>query len=206
MALWAAAEAGASGKRANAQADRELAAAAAAGDPDARRRLAERLMDRVRATAAYLAAGHPDAEDYAQLALVEILESAGSFRGASALESWADRIAVRTVMRYVKQRRWRAQHLSFDSEQEAVSAADTEREVGRRRLARRLAELFAKLKPKQREVVTMRVVLGYSLREIAEATGANVNTVRYRLDTGRNKLRRQLRRDPALREWLDERR
>jgi RNA polymerase sigma-70 factor (ECF subfamily) len=182
--------------------DLGLAQAAARGEDAARRALVERLMSRVRATTRYLAGGHTDAEDYAQLSFVEILQSAKSFRGDSSLESWADRIVVRTTMRYVKQQRWRSQYLTYDSEQTGTDHASAEEDVARQRLLSRMSELFSGLKPKQREVVTMRLVLGYSIAEIAEATKANPNTVRYRLNTGRNKLRRQMKRDPQLHEWL----
>jgi RNA polymerase sigma-70 factor (ECF subfamily) len=183
--------------------DLELAQASARGDNIARRALVERLMSRVRATTRYLAGGHTDAEDYAQMSFVEILQSAGSFRGDSPLESWADRIVVRTTMRYIKQQRWRSQYLSYDSEQQGTDHGSAEDDVARQQALRRMSELFGGLKPKQRTVVTMRLVLGHSIAEIAEATGANPNTVRYRLNTGRKQLRRQVRRDPRLSEWLD---
>jgi len=190
---------GAASKRAS---DAELTRAAAAGDPTAKRALVERLMNRVRATTRYLAGGHADAEDYAQLSFVEILQSAGSFRGDSSLESWADRIVVRTTMRYVKQLRWRSQYLTYDSEQQGTDHSSAEEGVERTRAMQRMSELFSDLKPKQRAVVTMRLVLGYSIAEIAEATGANPNTVRYRLNTGRKKLRRRIRHDPQLSEMM----
>jgi len=202
MALNMAADTKKNGKSATWPDDAGLARAVADGSQAAKRALVERLMSRVRATARYLAGGHPDAEDYAQLSFVEILQSAGSFRGDSSLEAWADRIVVRTTMRYVKQQRWRSQYLTYDSEQQATDFKNAERDVTRRRVMRRMSELFADLKPKQRAVVTMRLVLGYSIAEIAEATGANPNTVRYRLNTGRKKLRGRIRRDPQLREMM----
>ncbi|MBW2277628.1 MAG: RNA polymerase sigma factor [Deltaproteobacteria bacterium] len=202
MALNMAADTKKNGTAANWSSDAELTQAAADGDPAAKRALVERLMSRVRATTRYLAGGHADAEDYAQLSFVEILQSAKSFRGDSPLESWADRIVVRTTMRYVKQLRWRSQYLTYDSDQQGTDFASAEDDVARQRVMRRMSELFADLKPKQRAVVTMRLVLGYSIAEIAEATGANPNTVRYRLNTGRKKLRRRIEHDPQLSEMM----
>ena len=202
MALNMAADTKKNGAAARWSSDAELTRAAADGDPLAQRALVERLMNRVRATTRYLAGGHTDAEDYAQLSFVEILQSAGSFRGDSSLESWADRIVVRTTMRYVKQLRWRSQYLTYDSEQQGTDFGSAEDDVARQRVMRRMSELFADLKPKQRAVVTMRLVLGYSIAEIAEATGANPNTVRYRLNTGRKKLRRRIKHDPQLSEMM----
>ena len=74
--------------------DRALALAAAAHDAAARRRVVERLLDRVRTTVYYLAPAHPDADDMVQMALVEVLRGLGGFRGDARLETWADRINV----------------------------------------------------------------------------------------------------------------
>src|SRR5262249_52739640 len=69
--------------------DLAQARAAAPGDLAARRAITQRLFDRVRSTVMYIAAGHPDADDFVQLALLEVLGSLESFRAETRLESWA---------------------------------------------------------------------------------------------------------------------
>ena len=81
-----------------------LARAAAEGQAMARRRLAERMLPRVRNMVHYLVFEDPDADDLVQLSLVEILQSIRTFGGRSTLETWADRITVRTCMRALKRR------------------------------------------------------------------------------------------------------
>jgi RNA polymerase sigma-70 factor (ECF subfamily) len=44
----------------------------------------------------------------------------------------------------------------------------------------------------------MKVVLGYSLEEIAQATGVPVNTVRSRMLTAKETMRQRIERDPRL--------
>jgi len=48
-------------------------------------------------------------------------------------------------------------------------------------------------------VVALSLLHDHSLAEIAEITGAPLNTVRDRLQTGRRKLRRYILNDPELR-------
>ncbi len=179
---------------------------AASGYKSAQRQIVDRLLNRVRSTALYLAGGHHDAEDYAQMAIIEILKSAGSYRGESTLESWAQKITVRTVMRQIKKRRWRGQFMVVSEEYEGTTDDSAEMELSRRRALQRVALLFGDLKPGVRAVMTMKLVHGYSISEIAQMLDTNEHNVRYRLRVGRQKLRRRLKNDPVLREWIGEER
>ncbi len=136
--------------------------------------------------------------------MIEILESAGSFRAESKLETWAERITVRTAMRVIKQKRWRSRYLKIDSEREGRSTRPTgEEELTRHRVQQRIPFLLLRLTPERRLVVTLRLVLGYSIAEIAAMTGMKFNTVRDRLKVGRSQLRREIPRDPLLREYVE---
>jgi RNA polymerase sigma-70 factor, ECF subfamily len=188
-------------------AELELAAAAARHERLAERRVVELLMDRVRAIAHYLEAGDPDAEDDAQLAMVEILGSLGSFRGDSPMVRWADRIAVRTIRRHLARRRARERTVvrGTDLEQIRAQAGSAEARLSDDRLRERVAALLAKLKPNQRTALVLKLLLGHTIEEISEITGANRFTVDYRLRHGREQLRRMMRADPLIRAWSGER-
>jgi len=179
----------------------QVAFAAASGDLGARRRLADLLLDRVAITVRYLAGGDSDADDYVQTAMIEILRSVGSFRGESSLETWAEKITVRTTMRQLKHRRWRAQIVVLDPAPDGVScAAGADRQAAQASLADRLTAIVGTLSPERREVVTLRLVLGHSIEEISVLTGAKINTVRDRLAVARRQLRSKIARDPVLRD------
>ena len=179
----------------------QVAFAAASGDPVAARRLADLLLDRVALTVRYLSGADSDADDYVQMAMMEILRSVGSFRGESSLETWAEKIAVRTTMRHLKHRRWRSQIVALDPAPDGVSlAVGADRRLAQSSLADRLAAIVGTLTPERREVVTLRLVLGHSIEEISELTGAKINTVRDRLAVARRQLRSKIARDPLLRE------
>jgi RNA polymerase sigma-70 factor, ECF subfamily len=183
--------------------DIALARAACSGERDAERRLIEALMGRVRATAFYLAAGDANAEDDAQVAMLEILRSIGSYRGDSSLVRWADRITVRTVRRHAARRKFRERAFERDANldfAESPSAAG-EVELADRRLRERVAALLARLKPDHRTALVLRLLLGHTVEEISEIMATNRFTVDYRLRRGRAHLRRLMLADPLIREW-----
>jgi len=186
------------------QADLALARAAAAGDEKARRQLVERLMDRVRNTVYYMAAGHADTEDLAQLTFIQLFKSIGSFRGQSWLQSWAARITARTVMREIRKTRTYQSRFTDSGaiETEVVSDVRVDDEASEVQISGRIAIVLAELKPKYRQTLVLRLVEEYDLKEIAALMDTNVYTVRYRLRVGRKKLARLVRRDPLLADWL----
>lgn len=181
--------------------DVDLARRAAGGDPAAQRGLAERVFTMVVDTVRYLSAGHPDADDFVQLSLTEILRSAGTYSGLGHLEGWARRITVRTTMRALRKHRGRAAvmtlvpdfHTEIDGRHEGLET--------RIALRARLATLLGRLTPERRAAVVLRLVEGLSIDEIAEETDTARNTVRFRLRTALAQLRSLIVRDPVLREW-----
>lgn len=202
--------------------DTPLARAAARGERDARRALADRLLDRVRATIGYLTGGDQDLDDMVQMAMVEILRSAHTYEGKGKMTAWADRIAVRTAMRMLKKRSSRERPSPVE---DTASMADTmagqemdpgallscpvlpsadesqETRLARTQLRRCLSDQLQKLNDHQRTAVVLRWAYGYRVKEIAEITETPVNTVRDRLQTGRRKLAGLAARDPVLRDW-----
>jgi RNA polymerase sigma-70 factor (ECF subfamily) len=181
--------------------DLALAAAAASGDATARRALLSRVLPRVRATVRYVSGDDRDQDDLVQLALVEILSSAQSFRGLSSIAAWADRIAVRTALKQIQRRRRKEQIVTLEDAPDAgpVDAAD---EHARLAMRRRLAAHLGALSPERREVVVLRLVHGYGIDEIAAMTETGRNTVRDRLVHGRRQLAKRLEKDPVFRHWV----
>src|ERR1041384_1569404 len=102
--------------------DVELMARVAQGEPAAQLVLVRKLLLRVQRLCRALLRNAHDAQDAAQVSLLEILKSARSFRGDSSLERWADRITVRTALRTSRTEK-RAQHAPVDLDFERTSAA-----------------------------------------------------------------------------------
>ncbi len=199
-----------------ARGDKDLARAAASGDPAAQRTVVRRLHGRVRSTVFYLTGGRGDWEDMVQDALVEILRSLRSFRGEASLESWADRITVRTAMRQLKRRHrhpevafseLEGRHSEESNEGPPVGLArgpeDPDARPRRTEVRLRLGALLERLPPERRTAVVLRWVHGYSIQEIADMTGVRLNTARGRLRKGKKELRDLILSDPVLRNWRE---
>jgi RNA polymerase sigma factor (sigma-70 family) len=180
----------------------ELARTAGRGDATATRALLDVVAPRVLgAVRAVMGAGHPDADDACQLALIGLIQALPNFRGECDPAQFAARIAVRTAT--AARRRARSRGLHEDG---SVDIDDIERSSDGLAAARRRAQirsLLDALPDEQAESLALRVMLGWSLKEIALISGAPLNTVRSRLRLAKEALRQRIARDPTLAEALD---
>jgi RNA polymerase sigma-70 factor, ECF subfamily len=170
--------------------DTALMAKVAAGDATARARLVRRLLRRVQRLCGALLRSGNDAQDAAQVSILEIFRSAGSYRGDSSLERWCDRITVRTAIRMSRAEK-RAQRVPVEAYPSASSSPASEETV----LAQ---EYLSRISERQRMVLVLRHAFEYSIEEIAELAGISPNTVKDRLLRGRGIMRKMLRREQLL--------
>lgn len=169
----------------------------AAADPAATRQLAERLVSRVHRVARAISRQSADADDAAQQSLIEIITSAGSYRGGASVERWSDRIAVRTTMRLVRERRKQAGRVDDDVELDQI-VGEEHAPASTDAAPRAAMEYLSALPEKQRTALVLRHVMGYSIGEIAELEKTSPNTVKDRLLRGSREMRRLIRRDVAI--------
>jgi RNA polymerase sigma-70 factor (ECF subfamily) len=169
--------------------DLQLMSLAAAADPTAQRLIATRLMDRVQRLSRSLLQNNADASDASQASLLEILKSAGTFRGESSLERWADRIVVRTALRSAAKRRAEGTAMWDDVEMAVHGSSDPSVIV---------REYLDRLSEPARTVLVLRHGFEYSIEEIADLTGVSPNTVKDRLLRAREAIRRIVRREQLL--------
>ena len=169
----------------------------ASGDPHAQRVLAHRLAARVRRISIRLLGRTADGEDAAQMALMEILKSAGGYREESSVERWADRIAVRTSLHYARSQRRFPWSRGGGIEPDDVGAP-VESERTHEEIPRALQTYLAELPATRREALTLKHALGYTTEEVAELTGVPVGTVKDRLVAARRQLRKLIQRDRRI--------
>lgn len=181
-----------------------LAQLASQGDLAATGKVLELLAPRISATVvAVMGRQHPDVDDVIQQSLIALLQALPSFRGECHPAGYASRIAVRTAVHARKAARKR------ESRQERISGVDIEKDlaVGEDPATKQRKELIRglldELPEEQAESLALRVVLGWSLPEVATATGAPLNTVRSRIRLAKEALKRKIEAIPGLVEELE---
>ena len=141
-------------------------------------------------------------EDFAQDALMKILDGLDSFRGESRFTTWAQKIAVRVAYTEMRRHRWR--DVSLD---EITSAPDNDfvpsfmadPSVGPEKQTIQRSVLDAmrrvideELTDRQREALIAVRVNGMPLEEVARRMGSNRNALYKLLHDARQRLKQRL--------------
>jgi RNA polymerase sigma factor (sigma-70 family) len=184
-----------------------LAQAATNGDLRATQQLLVSITPRVqRVVRAVLGAAHADVDDVAQQALIGFVQSLPSFRGECEPVHFASKIAVRAAVaagRRSREARGRhAPDVDLDTIAAKASTSSPEIPAEGLRLKDALLELLSRIPPEQAEAIALRVVLGWSLDEVARMTNTPLNTVRSRVRLAKQALRAAIEQDPTLAEEL----
>jgi RNA polymerase sigma-70 factor, ECF subfamily len=183
----------------------QLAREARDGDVESQRRLFEAvapaLLPPLRMI---LGPNHADIEDALQDALIGLLRGLASFRGESSVLHFARRVATKRAIDLRRRDRTTSRKLEQARHLEVPPPPTPREAMAAERRRRRLRELLDDLPEPQAITLAMRVVLGHSIDEIAEATGVPFNTVRSRLRLAKEALRARIETDPALGELLEE--
>jgi RNA polymerase sigma-70 factor (ECF subfamily) len=147
-----------------------------------------------------LGSQHADRDDVVQQSLIAVQRALPAFRGECHPAGYATRIALRVALRARRTgkleftRREVLARLSPEGAQ-ADSPSHVADAEHRRRVLR---DLLQDLPEEQADALGLRVMLGWSLDEVARATGAPLNTVRSRVRLAKEALRKRIERDPLL--------
>jgi RNA polymerase sigma-70 factor (ECF subfamily) len=123
-------------------------------------------------------------------AFLAVVAAAKKFDGARPFSPWFDRIVVnRAIKEAQRTRRHERINALLGRNQTSEDPADL---AALGELRKLLLGAFMQLSPKDRAVVSMRLVLGYSEDETADVLGCPVGTVKSRLSRARKQLQAQL--------------
>lgn len=205
-----------------AERQKALVRRAQAGDTAAYEELVRIHQHRVLAVVGGILRGSEDVEDVAQQALAKAYFSIRRFDLRSAFGTWLYKIAVNECWDYLRKKKVRRLVYEADLSEEQVRKLETlpehgyggalhHEDAGRRTEQRQLVErLLGELEEKDQLMLVMKEVEGFSVDEIGEVLGLNVNTVKVRLFRARGRLvemyRKRMEKRPVSREGFRQRR
>lgn len=179
---------------------------AASGDPVATRRFLDTVWPTLaRVVNGVLGPRHAEVDDVIQQSLIAVVHALSAFRGECHPIGYASRITLHVALRARRNaavRRARNESFAQSAGPEADNAWPSD-EVASERRKRALRDLLTDLPEEQADALGLRVVLGWSLDEVAKASGVPVNTVRSRVRLAKEALRRRIAAEPSLAEDLE---
>lgn len=179
--------------------DADLIAACVAGDERAQRALFRREYPRVHATVYRLLGSLRDVDDLVQETFIAAFRALASYRGEAKLSTWLDRIAVRTVFRYVRARR---QLTSLEAIAEPSDGSAPDAQAHAREGLRRLYAVLEHMSPEARMAFALYAIDGRSIAEVAALTGTTAVVSKVRIWRARREVLRRAEADPTLAELV----
>lgn len=110
-----------------------------------------------------------DAEDIAQEVFINVYKNLKNFRAESSLYTWIYRIAINKIYDFYRKKKL---DLEFNEEiLEIDDGVDLNNNII-------LKERLEKIKPSEKEIVILKDIYGYKLREISKMKGINLSTIK----------------------------
>jgi len=196
-------KAGGTGLSAAAADERQLVRRAQKGDKGAFEVLVAKHQHRVFAVARGILKRQEDVEDIAQQVFVKAYFSLKRFDQRAAFSTWLYKITVNECWDLLRKRKARPLIYEADfseeqsrqfsaSEQRAQTGPDTSERMAMRQ---RLESMLAQLDERDRAMLILKEVEGFSVEEIADSLGLNANTVKVRLFRARRRVVEYARRE-----------
>ena len=170
--------------------DAERVARHLAGDPDAVAELYRAHVDAVYRRLSRILGPIPEREDLTQDVFVALHRALPKFRGEATLATWIHRIAINTALDYLRAR-GRRPAPTIDARLLDTLCAPQASPEARAEHRERLAQVFAclaKIKPKKRIALVLRVVDGMSFEDIGRLVDATPEAVAKRGQHGQREL------------------
>ena len=176
--------------------DRELVRRAQAEDQEAYEELVRRHQHRVFAVAGGILRRREDVEDIAQQVFVKAYFSLKRFDQRAAFSTWLYKITVNECWDLLRRKKVRPlvyeSDLSEDQARQIVASeakGDTGPDISEKLEARQCVEqLLEGLDERDRLMLILKEVEGFSIEEVAEVLDLNANTVKVRLFRARRRI------------------
>jgi RNA polymerase sigma-70 factor (ECF subfamily) len=183
--------------------ERQLVRLAQKGEKTAFETLVHRHQHRVFAVARGILKRQEDVEDVAQQVFVKAYFSLKRFDQRAAFSTWLYKITVNECWDLLRKRKARPLVYESDfSEEQSRQYSAIEREAtkgldtsDRMAMRERLENMLGQLEKRDRTMLVLKEVEGFSVEEIADSMGLNANTVKVRLFRARRRIVEYSRRD-----------
>jgi RNA polymerase sigma-70 factor (ECF subfamily) len=140
--------------------------------------------------------------DFAQDALLRVLDNLHTFRGESKFTTWAQKIAVNVAFTELRRRRWQdvsldeitdAQGLDFVPDMMIDRSAGPDQQAVQRIFLETLQRLIdSELTEKQRQALVAIQLQGMPLQEVARRMGTNRNAMYKLMHDARQRLKKRM--------------
>lgn len=186
------------------EAGSKLADALRAGEPFAVGRLFDLYGKHVERVLVRTIGRDGEMDDMVQDVFLGAYRSGRNYQGNDAqLKAWVSRIAVFTARGYLRKRK-RRWWLRPADPQEIPEQTSNEPSPHTHEVLRRTYQALDGMDPDLRIPLTLRELESMELAEIAEACDCSVSTIKRRLARARKVFERIARKDPILRDWLED--
>jgi RNA polymerase sigma-70 factor, ECF subfamily len=172
-------------------------------DPAAAAALYDRFADKVNAKVWRLLGADADHDDVVHQVFLHILSSIRKLKSAASLEEWISGIAVNTVRREIRNRRYRRILVPMASPPE-MECSNPRAAPDANLFAMRFFAALNQMRAEDYVIFTLRFVEGNSLGEVAAAGGYSLSTAKRRLGRARREFLKRAAKDPVLKSFIEE--
>jgi len=177
----------------------DLVAEAQSGNEDAFAELVRRHSGKVYSVSLRMLKNREDAEDNLQNSLLKAYHNLRRFEGQSQFSTWLFRITVNEALMKMRRRQSERRSVAFDgiaSEGERVDyeeIEDARQDHEKKYISKELArKALLGLNPALKKTFVLHKAAGWTNRELADALGITVETVKSRVFRARSRARRRL--------------
>ena len=180
--------------------ERVLVTKAQSGNEEAFTELVRRHSGQVYGLSLNMLRNREDAEDNLQNVLVKAFHNIERFEGNSQFSTWLVRITINEALMKLRKRNaerisdYQAVSNNDDEPRAFPEIEDTRQDLERQYMSKELArKAFHGLNPSLQDTFILQKAEGWTNRELAQALGITVSTVKSRIFRARVRLRQQLR-------------
>ena len=170
--------------------DREIIDKVLAGNHELFGVIIDRYERPVAAVIRGLLGNCPEAEEVGQDAFIKCFQSLGKFRGDSTLKTYIIRIALNLSLNELKRRKKELNRTILFNDAGQMTLFSEDRVQERNEMRDIINSALSRLEIRQREVIVLRIIEGYSTIETAKILKVPVGTVLSRLSRAQVNMRK----------------